>query len=179
MSPVTLYEVSLGQIEKILSVLIIILKEGTQSPKADSLPEARLWEDMKPLTYQIFIVTRTASQVIQELTGNKDVEFPEDNFKTMDDMIAAAEKWLAMVKAVDPDSINGKEDVPVVFATPNNGSWHLTGKSFVFNVCIPNSYFHLQTAYSIMRNNGVPLSKRHYLGPFAGPPTVPPAAPTS
>jgi hypothetical protein len=175
MSGITLYDVSFGEMEKIATTLIGILKTATQSPDAESFPTAKLYEDMKPLSYQVHIVEHTVVRAIREITGSS-IEFPVEgtNPPTMADLIASAEKTLALVKGVDAASVNGKEDSPVVVVAANAGTWNMTGKSFILNFAIPNLFFHLQTTYAILRNNGVPLGKKDFLGPFAGPPSSAP-----
>lgn len=171
MSAITLYDVSFGEMEKIAMTLIGILKTATESPDADSFPTAKLYEDMRPLSYQVHIVSHTTVRVMREIAGSS-IELPEEvTNPTMADLIANAEKTLALIKGVDAASVNGKEEIPVVVVPGNAGTWNMTGKTFMLNFALPNMFFHLQTAYAILRNKGVPLGKKDFLGPFAGPPS--------
>ncbi|KAK1767455.1 hypothetical protein QBC33DRAFT_515005 [Phialemonium atrogriseum] len=172
MPATTLHESSFGVLEKITSVLIVILKKAAESPEAASLPAARLYADMHPLTYQVQIISRMVKMLFEKLADAAEPELAELTDPTIADLIARAEKLLALVKTISPDAVNGKEDEPVVMATPNSGTWNMTRKTLASNFIVPNSFFHLQTVYSILRMNGVPLGKADFLLSFAGPPAV-------
>lgn len=172
MPAITLHEASFVYLEKATVALIGILKKGAESPAAASLPTVSLYEDMKPLAFQVNVVARMAERLTKEVTGAEETCSAGET--TMAELIATAEKTLALLKSVDPAAVNGKEDQPVKLFLPNAGTWNMTVQTFSTNFVVPNTFFHVQTAYAILRMKGVPLGKPDYMGPFSGPPNSPP-----
>jgi hypothetical protein len=82
----------------------------------------------------------------------------------MEQLIARAEKTLALLKSIDPKMLEEKETTIVKLPIGQ-----LTGKQFIFGFGMPNLFFHLQTAYAILRLKGVPLGKVDDLEPWNCP----------
>jgi hypothetical protein len=124
--------------------------------------DARLAPDMLPLKNQVYIATDTAKGCGARLAG---VEIPkyEDVETTFPELKARIAKTIAFLKSLDPKAFDGAEKTPVVLKFPN-ATMEFDGKSYVNNFVLPNIYFHITTAYGILRNKGVPLGKRDYLG---------------
>jgi len=89
----------------------------------------------------------------------------EDNEKTFADLEARVASTIKFLNGVDRASIEGYED-KIAAAPPSHTKWgDLTGVQTLLGVNLPNFYFHLVTAYDILRFKGVELGKREYLRP--------------
>ncbi len=126
------------------------------------LLEARLIGDMGNLISQIQRASDSSKGCMVRLGGVENVVM-EDNEATFDDLKARIAKTIDFVKSVPADAINGKEDTEVVLKFPN-GEFKFDGRSFLLGFVHPNFYFHVTTAYAILRMKGVPLGKMDFLG---------------
>lgn len=126
------------------------------------LPAYRLYPDMLPMTSQIQIACDTVKGVVARLAG---VESPvyEDNEKTLADMRARIAKTIAFIQTVTPKQIDGTEDKEIVIKRGTSETRY-TGMQYLLGHGLPNFYFHVATAYNILRHNGVEIGKRDYLG---------------
>jgi uncharacterized protein len=130
---------------------------------ADSeLLEARLIDDMAPLTRQVQMVTGTAKGVAVRVGQVENAVWADDEV-SFDDLQARVTKAIAFLKAASADGFEGREDAAVTLQTPS-GDFPFTGSTYVYGYAIPNFYFHLTTAYAILRTKGVPLGKLDFLG---------------
>jgi hypothetical protein len=84
----------------------------------------------------------------------------EETFADLQDRIA---RTIAFLESVPRDRIDGREEATVILKTPR-GEFPFTGRSHVLTFSLPNFYFHLTTAYALLRQAGVPLGKLDYLG---------------
>jgi hypothetical protein len=82
---------------------------------------------------------------------------------TFDDLKARIDKTVAFLKSAPRESFDGREAAEVVLKTPND-ELTFTGVQFVIGFAIPNFYFHMTTAYALLRMKGVPIGKFDYLG---------------
>lgn len=126
------------------------------------LTEARLIADMAPFTAQIQRCSDTAKGTAVRIGQAADVAMPDEEV-TFDDLQARIAKTVAFLKAVKRESFDGREDAEVVLKTPNR-EITFTGASFVSGFALPNFYFHMTTAYALLRMKGVPIGKLDYLG---------------
>lgn len=126
------------------------------------MASARLAPDMLPLTRQIQILTDTAKGAVARLSG---VEVPswEDREANFDDLKARIAKCADYLKSYTPDQIDGSEEraIKLKFGPVEVD---FTGQSYLNFFVLPNFYFHVVTAYDILRHNGVEIGKRDYLG---------------
>jgi hypothetical protein len=156
-----IYDASIPPLIHMLSGLGTILSKGEAHGGIDP-GEARLAPDMLPLKNQIYIATDGAKGCGARLAG---VEIPkyEDTETSFADLKARVAKTIAFLKTLDRKSFAGAENKEIVLKFPNN-TFEFTGTSYVGNFVLPNVYFHITTAYGILRNAGVALSKGDYLG---------------
>ncbi|KAK2603834.1 hypothetical protein QQS21_003958 [Conoideocrella luteorostrata] len=162
MSDINIYDISVGMYIKGVSVLIGILKKAALHPNADTLPSASLIDDMKPLTFQVQSVSNTVTISLKKLLQT-DIKRWEDDETTMGQIMARAEKTLALLQEIDPKALEGRETTKIKMP-----GGLISGKQFVLGFALPNLFFHLQTAYAILRMKGVPLGKDDYLDPWSG-----------
>lgn len=123
---------------------------------------ARLFEDMAPLTGQVQRACDSAKFTIVRVGGIENVAMADEetSFADLQDRIA---RTVAFVQACPREAIDGKDDAAVTLTTPR-GSFDFTGKSYVLNFVQPNFYFHMTTAYALLRHKGVPVGKLDFLG---------------
>ena len=123
----------------------------------------RLVFDQLPLARQVQIACDNAKNSIKRITG-ADVPAFEDNETTFAQLQERIAKTITLLDAVKPDHVNEKEEVRV--SLPYWGEKSLSGYEYATEYLIPNFYFHVTTAYAIIRKNGVALGKSDYLGPL-------------
>lgn len=126
------------------------------------LLDARLIGDMGNLISQIQRASDSAKGCMVRLGGVENVVM-EDNEATFDDLKARIAKTIDFVKSVPADAIVGKEDADIVLKFPN-GEFKFDGRSYLLGFVQPNFYFHVTTAYAILRMKGVPIGKMDFLG---------------
>src|SRR3989338_8289011 len=92
-----------------------------------------------------------------------EIEIPkyDDNEKTVDELKARIEKTIAFLKSIAPEQIIGKESVKITL--PYFPTKFITGFEYATEYLLPNFYFHIVTAYSILRKNGVDIGKKDYI----------------
>ncbi|MGH8782962.1 DUF1993 domain-containing protein [Paraburkholderia sp.] len=127
-----------------------------------ALTGARLFPDMLPLGRQIHIVTDNAKGCASRLAGTDAPKY-DDVESTFDELIARIEKTVAYLKEFTAAQIDGSEERVVVLKM-RAGAVEFSGLEYLLNFALPNFYFHLTTAYDILRHNGVELGKLDYLG---------------
>lgn len=161
----TLYDATIMVAATALKSLDNILIEAEKHPNTDSFPQAQLYEDMKPLTFQVHAATRFSELVLARLSGREAIEY-EDDLKSYADMHARIAKVLEALGQSDKDTVNqvGEEVAPTNL--PSAGTMDITGKAFAMGAALPNINFHVAIAYAILRKEGVPLSKKDYIMPF-------------
>jgi hypothetical protein len=126
----------------------------------------RLFPDMFPLTRQVQIATDHAKGAPARLAG---VEIPAfaDNEASFDDLRARLTRTLDFLKGFTPAQIDGSEDRAIELKIGGN-VLALKGAGYLSGFALPNFYFHMTTAYNILRHNGVELGKRDFIGPPPG-----------
>jgi hypothetical protein len=152
-----------------LNVLSHLLKKGEEhAAQAGIAPEAmlgaRLADDMLPLSAQVQRASDASKFTVQRLSGGDAPKFADDetSFAQLQERIANTIAYLQSVDAAQIDAGSGRE-VSLKF-----GSFgaNFTGESYLLTFALPNFYFHVVTAYDILRNQGVKLGKLDYLGAF-------------
>ncbi len=164
---ISMYQASVPRFVNILGNLSNILDKAqahVDAKKLDAvtLTTYRLFPDMLPMTSQVQIACDTAKGVVARLAG---VEIPvfEDNEKTLADLKARIAKTIAFIQTVTPGQIDGTEDKEIVIKRGDKETRY-KGMQFLLGHALPNFYFHVTTAYNILRHNGIEIGKRDYLG---------------
>ena len=157
----TLYDATIVQVRLVLATLHHLLNEAEKQPNAESLLQARLYEDMKPLTFQVHAATRFSEKLLARLSGREGDEF-EDNLTSYTAMHERIENALKDLATADKNTINRHGEEVASTDLPSWGKMDLPGKSFAMGVAVPNIMFHLNMTYAILRKEGVPLGKKDY-----------------
>lgn len=165
---ISLYQASVPVFLRAFENLSAILEKGVEhanSTKLDPsvLTEGRLFENMYPLPGQIQRASDTAKGFVARVAG-VDIPKYEDNEKTFADMHARIQKTVEFIKSVKPEQIDGGIDREVSIFSGSRGEMKFKGKDYLLNYALPNFFFHIVTAYDILRHKGVPLTKKNYLG---------------
>ncbi len=149
---------------KALSAILTAAEQNAADRKIDQqvFLTARLAPDMYALTRQVQIATDHAKGAPSRLAG-RDVPKYEDNEASFADLQARIAKTLALLSTFSAADIDGSDDKMIQLKLGGN-EISLSGLRYLLDVAMPNFYFHVTTAYDIIRHNGVSLSKAHFLG---------------
>jgi uncharacterized protein len=163
----TMYQASIPVFTKSLGNLAAILEKAATHAKARKIDpsvfvNARLAPDMYPLSRQIQIATDVAKGCAARLAGI-DVPSYEDNETTFPELQARIAKTVAFLQSVTPAQIDGSEGRSVTLKLRGKDVTFL-GQPYLFNFVIPNVFFHVTTAYDILRHNGLEIGKMDFLG---------------
>jgi hypothetical protein len=157
----TIYDAAIPPLIHMLGSLSNILSKGEAQGGIDPA-EARLAPDMLPLKNQVYLATDSAKGCGARLAGVENPKF-EDVENTYPELKARVAKTIAFLKGLDPKAFDGAETKQVVLKFPNV-TLEFVGSDYVGKFVLPNVYFHITTAYAILRGRGVPLGKPDYLG---------------
>jgi len=162
--PLSMYQSSVPLLVRGLDNLSAVLRKGAGHPDAAALVEARLFPDMFTLAGQVQRASDTAKGCAARLAGIDNPSFAdtETTFAQLQERIA---RTLDFLQTVKPKQIDGSQDKPIAFKA---GPYMLnfTGASYLTTFVVPNFYFHVTTAYDILRHKGVGVGKMDYLGPM-------------
>lgn len=127
------------------------------------LVQSRLFPDMFPLSRQVQIACDFAKGVPARLAG---VEIPvhADSEQTLAELRARIASTIAFIDGIDPAKIEGSEDREITLrpGTPRERTFN--GLAYLLTYGLPNFFFHVTTAYALLRHNGVELGKGDYIG---------------
>jgi hypothetical protein len=151
--------------KKIVESLSAILAKAESHPKAAELPEARLAEDMFPLTFQVWCVSDNICKGIARAQGTEPPVLERD-LKTIADMQARLKLTAEHLDKADAALINKREAETVTLGLGPGKSGQMSALNYILGYSQPNVYFHLNMAYAILRKEGVEIGKQDYLAPF-------------
>ncbi len=164
---ISMYQASVPRFVNVLGNLSAILDKAQAHIDAKKIADAsltgfRLFPDMLPLTSQVQIACDTAKGLVARLAG-VDIPAFEDNEKTIAELKARIAKTITFIQTITPAQIDGTEDKDIVTKRGDKET-HYKGMQFLLGHAVPNVYFHVTTAYNILRHNGVEIGKRDFLG---------------
>jgi hypothetical protein len=144
-----------------------ILQKGAAHAEAKKIDpsvliNARLFPDMFALGRQVQIASDAAKGAAARLAGIDPPKF-EDVETTFPELIARIDKTIDFLKGFTPSQFEGAEERTVTIKTPR-ATLTFTGLKFLRHWALPNFYFHVTTAYNVLRHNGVEIGKADYLG---------------
>lgn len=163
----SMYQASIPQFIKMLTNLSNILKKGEEFASAKSLDdvalvEGRLAPDMLPLSKQVQIACDQVKNGMARLAGVEPPKF-EDNETTFAQLQERIAKTIAFANSLKPEQVDGTEAKEIKFSI-KEWNFEFVGEQYLLTWIIPNFYFHITTAYAILRHNGVEIGKMDYLG---------------
>lgn len=163
----SMYAASVPVFQHMLRNLVHILDKGeanAQARKFDPsvLANFRLAPDMLPLTRQILIACDAAKLGVARISGLEAPKF-EDNEATFPELKARIQKTLDWLGTVPASALDGTEDKDITFPVGREATRTMKAQAYLLTWALPNLFFHVTTAYGILRHNGVDLGKRDYL----------------
>jgi hypothetical protein len=171
----TLYEASAPVFARALSNVDAWLDKALADGKNEAaLMQARLAPDMRPFPAQIQMASDSAKNAIARLAGIEAPSLPdtEASFAELKDR---CRRTVTFIEGVDRSALDGAEDREVVLKFPNGMGYRFSGRDYLTGFALPNFYFHVTTAYALLRANGVALGKPDFLR-HLGPPNLEAAA---
>lgn len=154
------------QFTKMLTNLSTILDKAqvyseTKKFEVGNLLNARLAPDQFNFIRQIQIVSDTAKALVGKLTS-KEPPKHDDKEATLAELQTRIQQTISFLKSVKPEDFKGWEDRKVT--NPRREGKYLPANEYLMEHAVPNFYFHMTTAYSILRHNGLDIGKKDYLG---------------
>lgn len=164
---ITLSSASLPVFQTALSNLLHCLNKAEANAAArkfdpNVLFAARLAPDMLPFAAQIRIACDAAKNGTARLAGIEAPKF-EDNETTFAELQARITKTLDWLATVSASAIDGREDADVTFPVGRDKTRTMKGEAYLKHYALPNLFFHVVTAYALLRHNGVDVGKTDYL----------------
>lgn len=167
----SMQDVSVGTFAPTLRTLSGLLDRASEFAAAQGISEetlanARLAPDMFPLKQQIQVACDQAKSGVARLAG---VEAPvfEDNEETLAALKDRIDRTVAFIESVPAAAFEGAETRAIVIPIPGDLEFHMTGFQAIRDWSLPHFYFHVVTAYDILRAQGAPIGKRDYLAHIA------------
>ncbi|MET0605466.1 MAG: DUF1993 domain-containing protein [Beijerinckiaceae bacterium] len=147
-----------------LGNVIAKAKAQCEAKKIDpeAMTGARLYPDMFPFWRQVCLASDFAKGAASRLAG---VETPsyEDKERNFEELTQRIEKTREFIKSIAADKFADASKRPITLKIGGQDVT-MSGDAYLLNVATPNFYFHVTTAYDILRHNGVEVGKRDFLG---------------
>jgi uncharacterized protein len=164
---ISMYQALVPPIIRALNNLMAILEKGAAHAEAKKIEPSilitsRLYPDMLPLVRQVQIASDIARRGAARLA---ELEAPqmEDTETTFPELIARLQKTVAYLETLTPEQIDGTEEKSISLPIGKE-TMSFEGLPYVLYFILPNVYFHVTTAYNILRHCGVEIGKRDFLG---------------
>ncbi|MBC7168847.1 DUF1993 domain-containing protein [Phenylobacterium sp.] len=164
--PITLYDASIPVYLQMLRNLAALLDKAETHASASGmalseLTEARLAPDMHTLIGQVQLASDAAKGGAARLSGQTPPAMP-DTETTYEELKARIARTIAFVETITPEQVNGDEDRIIELPTPSR-TLTFTARDFVLKFSLPNFFFHVTTAYGLLRHKGAPIGKLDFL----------------
>jgi hypothetical protein len=163
----TMYQATVPTCVRALNSLAAILEKAQAHATARKIDAAallntRLFPDMFPLSKQIFIANDAARGGAARL-ANAAVPSVDSKETTFAELVAHTRSTVSYLESLDPKQFEGSEDRTVTWQT-RSSSKSMQGTAYLFHHVLPNVYFHVTTAYDILRQSGLEVGKQDFLG---------------
>jgi uncharacterized protein len=163
----TMYTATVPTCTRALNNLTAILEKAAAHADGRKIDPAvllntRLFPDMFPLSTQIHIANDIAQGGAARLAG-AEVPLFEAKERSFAEWIATTRKTIAYLEALTPAQFEGSEDRTITWQTRST-TRNMQGSPYLFHHVLPNVFFHVTTAYDILRQSGLELGKLDYLG---------------
>ncbi|MDB5453100.1 MAG: hypothetical protein JWO33_1678 [Caulobacteraceae bacterium] len=165
--PLSMYQASAPVFTQGLKGLAIALDKAAayveeRKIEPSALLQDRLYPDMLPFTRQVQIATDFAKGAVARLAGVEPAAY-EDGETTFAELKARVEATIAYLAGFSADQIDGSEGRTITLMRRGEATT-VEGQPYLLEQAMPNFYFHITTAYGILRHNGVEIGKRNFLG---------------
>jgi hypothetical protein len=164
---ISMYQVAVPSVVRSLNNLVAILEKAAAHAEAKKIDPAvlvasRLYPDMFPLSRQVQIASDIARRGVARLAGTEAPAL-EDNETTFAELCDRLRNVIAFIETFTPEQIDGSEE-KVINLPIGKETMTFAGQDYLLFFILPNVYFHVTTAYAILRHNGVELGKLDFLG---------------
>jgi hypothetical protein len=164
---ISMFAMAIGTFAPMLSSLSQNLDKGGAHARArgtdpSALVAGRLAPDMYPLSAQVRLACDHAAGAAARLTG-RDLPAAAEDEATIEGMIALIARTIRYLEASDPAGFDGADDREIVLPLGGGLTLEMSGDQFLRDWALPHFYFHVVTAYDILRNAGVDIGKRDYM----------------
>lgn len=165
-----MYTHSVPVFTQMLTALKAILAQvdahaAAKSMEPDAFLQARLFPDMFPLIKQVQIAADFARGISARLSG-VDVPANEGKEQSFADLDALLTGTLAFLAGLKPSQFDGSDNREIVLRPNTPKEKKLSGQAYLANYGLPQFFFHVTTAYDILRHNGIAIGKRDYMGAY-------------
>lgn len=165
-----MYTHSVPVFKQMLTALKTILSQASEHAAAktidpDALLQARLFPDMFPLLKQVQIAADFSRGISARLAG-VDVPVYDGQETSFADLDVLLTQTLAFLDSVNAAQFEGKETSEIVLRPGTPKEKKLSGQTYLANYGLPQFFFHVTTAYDILRHNGLAIGKRDYMGAY-------------
>jgi hypothetical protein len=169
--PLTMYKASVPQLDRALHNLSAIIDKAqahASGRKIDPqvLLSMRLYPDMFPFIRQVQTATDFAKAIVSRLRGQEPPKW-DDSEKTFDELKRRIDKACKLLSEVEPSDLDGSETRDITITVGGSRTMQFTGDDYLLYFAMPNFYFHVTTAYAILRHAGVELGKSDFIGPLS------------
>ena len=164
---ISMYQASVPVFVRMLGNLAAIMRSAqayAEHKKIDPavLLQLRLYPDMFPFVRQVQIATDTAKGCASRLAGVEPPRY-EDNEASFADLQTRIDKTIAYLGTFTPAQLDGSEERTITLKLRDR-SLTFPGLAYLLHNALPNFYFHVTTAYAILRHGGLEIGKQDYLG---------------
>jgi uncharacterized protein len=163
----SMYDASIPVFVRALRNLDQVLAKGESHARGrgvepDALLQTRLIFDMLPLVRQVQIAADMATRGAARLTGVEPAKF-EDNETTFEQLHSRIARAIEYIESFKPEQFVASETRTVSFMS-RKGERKFEGQAYLLEFVLPNLFFHVTTAYNLLRQSGVAVGKADYLG---------------
>jgi uncharacterized protein len=164
---ITAYTLAIETFAPVLTTLSALLDKGAAHTRAnggdlEALMGARLAADMYPLSVQVMLACHHAKDATARLTGATPPKIGNEQLR-FDELKILIEKTVSYLKSMSANAFDGAEGRKIEMTLQGNRTFESNGIELLRDWSIPHFYFHVVTAYDILRNNGVEIGKRDYM----------------
>lgn len=167
---ISMYHASVPIFKQLLNSLSGILTKANTYAEDNQIDHnellhASLYPDMFNLTRQVQIATDFAKGVTARLAG---IEVPsyEDNETSFEELQSRISETISFISSVASTKIEGSEEREIVTREGTPKEKKFTGQNYLLHYGLPQFFFHVTTAYDILRNKGIAVGKKDYMGAF-------------
>ena len=160
---VPVFKQLLNSLSAILTKAEVLTTEKKFEPTV--LLDARLFPDMFPLIRQVQIATDFAKSVSARLAG-VDVPAYDDNEQSFTELQERIGKTLSFIESLTPEQFEGSETREILLRPGTPKEKKMVGHTYLSNYGLPQFFFHVTTAYAILRHNGLEVGKGDFMGAY-------------
>lgn len=163
LTPSAIARATIGQMFTSLDGILAKAAEHAETQKIEEAAflNTRLYPDMFPMSRQVQIACDIAARGLSRLAGVEPPSFPDEE-TTFEELRGRIKKAQAVIDGLSVDAIDAGPEKDITFPVGTE-TMTLKRHAFLLNFVLPNVYFHVTTAYDLLRHCGAPLGKRDFL----------------